>query len=381
VLTGDSCKIIMVLAQPVNDRGPLYCSFGEQKVKCSLLHNSTISCQSPAFKSRGQVFFRLVDAHGHPVTNSAVVDIIACGEHHRPLFMADSSIAAPLSDVEDASSSHSDEVVLNSPPCEMQSEIAVPAKVEKAEATEAHCCAPTVLIDEHALEEHFKCTICLGALRDPVKLECKHTFCQGCLADAYMSQSCQDSCPLCRHKQSLHPGLHKQLPTLGSFVGNLVKAPRMDYVDPASIEKEGFIFPENYLSSDDREKAMAYRKQYRSWRTKAGHGSHGEFAKVVDLTPVKASPTQLPLLLDSRPAAEEHCLKDLKGAGNNAKRKLPGDEFWALSEMINSSSPQLDAKSPDSLKRMKLNFSSEDGTADGSDDDALHVLDDFMISC
>ena len=32
VLTGDSCKIIMVLAQPVNDRGPLYCSFGEQKV-------------------------------------------------------------------------------------------------------------------------------------------------------------------------------------------------------------------------------------------------------------------------------------------------------------------------------------------------------------
>ena len=168
------------------------------QVKCSLLHNSTISCQSPAFKSRGQVFFRLVDAHGHPVTNSAVVDIIACGEHHRPLFMADSSIAAPLSDVEDASSSHSDEVVLNSPPCEMQSEIAVPAKVEKAEATEAHCCAPTVLIDEHALEEHFKCTICLGALRDPVKLECKHTFCQGCLADAYMSQSCQDSCPLCR---------------------------------------------------------------------------------------------------------------------------------------------------------------------------------------
>merc|ERR1711939_1274965 len=41
-------------------------------------------------------------------------------------------------------------------------------------------------------------------------------------------------------------------------------------------------------------KALEYRKQYRSWRTKQNHGSHGEFNRVVDLTPAKMPPLQLP---------------------------------------------------------------------------------------
>jgi len=132
-----------------------------------------------------------------------------------------------------------------------------------------------------------------------------------------MSEHCGDQCPLCRHKQSLDPALHTQLPTLGAYIGTLARASAhsptatqcsetatpplatadgtaggqrtvySQYVDPTSVEKEGFIFPENFLSEADRLKAMEYRKKYRSWRLKANHGSHGEFSKVVELMPGK----------------------------------------------------------------------------------------------
>jgi hypothetical protein len=150
--------------------------------------------------------------------------------------------------------------------------------------------------------------------------------------------------------------MHKALPTLGAYVNNMSKTPQIKYVDPASIEKEGFIFPEHYLSSSDREKAMAYRKQYRSWRTKGGHGSAGEFSNVVELTPGKNKPPQLPM----RPMAlaSEESPKDLAKALNNPecpiKSKRKFDEFWELSDIIDSlGSPQ--SKSPEG-KCSKLNF-------------------------
>jgi len=132
-----------------------------------------------------------------------------------------------------------------------------------------------------------------------------------------MSEHCNGECPLCRHKQSLDPSLHTQLPTLGAYVGTLARASHSptaeqcseadtpplatadgtavgqraeysQYVDPASIENEGFIFPERFLSEAERRKAIEYRKQYRSWRLKANRGSHGEFSKVVELMPERA---------------------------------------------------------------------------------------------
>merc|ERR1711998_435750 len=76
VLPGESCKIIMVLTQAVNERGPLYCAFGDQKVKVNLLHSNTVSCQSPCFETFGQVYYRLLNSAGDPISNLACIDVL-----------------------------------------------------------------------------------------------------------------------------------------------------------------------------------------------------------------------------------------------------------------------------------------------------------------
>ena len=57
---------------------------------------------------------------------------------------------------------------------------------------------------ELSFGEHDDCTICLDALRHPIKLPCGHWFCKECIEGLRQARSVQDLCPTCR--EPLPPG-------------------------------------------------------------------------------------------------------------------------------------------------------------------------------
>lgn len=56
-----------------------------------------------------------------------------------------------------------------------------------------------------ALEAELSCPVCFGLFREPVSLPCQHSFCQGCLKEAWI-HSPERECPVCRRKGSFDRG-------------------------------------------------------------------------------------------------------------------------------------------------------------------------------
>ncbi|XP_058237093.1 E3 ubiquitin-protein ligase TRIM4-like [Hemibagrus wyckioides] len=54
------------------------------------------------------------------------------------------------------------------------------------------------------LEENLKCCICFGIFKDPVVLQCSHSFCKHCL-EVTWCQKVVKECPLCRHVTKYSP--------------------------------------------------------------------------------------------------------------------------------------------------------------------------------
>lgn len=183
----------------------------------------------------------------------------------------------------------------------------------------------------------------------------------------------------CRQPQSLHPGEHKHLPTLGTYVQQLKNPSTVpQFVDPASIETEGFIFPENYMSAQEREKALEYRKQYRSWRTKQNHGSHGEFNQIVDLTPTKTAPPQLPPRSELREFLEVGSPQVWKAKGRHARLSEDMQEHDLQADLARkrkSESSEMD----EGVKRLKK--ADENAMTTSAEDDPMRVFDFLLGAC
>ncbi|XP_054436544.1 tripartite motif-containing protein 5-like isoform X2 [Pteronotus mesoamericanus] len=65
------------------------------------------------------------------------------------------------------------------------------------------------------MKEEVTCPICLGLLREPMSLDCGHTFCQACITanskEPMVSKEGESSCPVCRinyQPGSLRPNWH-----------------------------------------------------------------------------------------------------------------------------------------------------------------------------
>ncbi|XP_036403164.1 E3 ubiquitin-protein ligase TRIM39-like [Megalops cyprinoides] len=57
-----------------------------------------------------------------------------------------------------------------------------------------------------ALEEELTCPICFDFFHEPVSLGCQHSFCAGCLEEAWRRRPERD-CPVCRRKSSFEHGV------------------------------------------------------------------------------------------------------------------------------------------------------------------------------
>ncbi|XP_068107944.1 E3 ubiquitin-protein ligase TRIM11-like [Hyperolius riggenbachi] len=63
------------------------------------------------------------------------------------------------------------------------------------------------------LSEELECSVCLTIYTDPVSLRCGHNFCRVCIDRVLDSQegSAGYSCPECREKYKVRPGLHRNI--------------------------------------------------------------------------------------------------------------------------------------------------------------------------
>ncbi|KAG7488444.1 hypothetical protein MATL_G00032910 [Megalops atlanticus] len=66
-------------------------------------------------------------------------------------------------------------------------------------------------------EEDFCCSVCCDIFRDPVLLECSHSFCEACL-QRHWAQAVSRECPVCRRKSSM------ELPPRNLALKNLCEA-------------------------------------------------------------------------------------------------------------------------------------------------------------
>ncbi|KAF6106847.1 hypothetical protein HJG60_019537 [Phyllostomus discolor] len=85
------------------------------------------------------------------------------------------------------------------------------------------------------MKEEVTCPICLELLREPLSLDCEHTFCQACITANYkesiVSQEGQSSCPVCRityQPGNLRPNRH---------VANIVETLREAKLSPEEEQK------------------------------------------------------------------------------------------------------------------------------------------------
>ncbi|CAL8385389.1 nuclear factor 7, ovary [Gadus morhua] len=81
------------------------------------------------------------------------------------------------------------------------------------------------------------CAICYDIFRDPVVLQCSHSFCSGCLRDYWASRGGGRDCPLCRRESSDEPVPSLTLRNLceGAEPSSLSSPPEELYTDPGEM--------------------------------------------------------------------------------------------------------------------------------------------------
>ncbi|KAJ1134875.1 hypothetical protein NDU88_001321 [Pleurodeles waltl] len=63
----------------------------------------------------------------------------------------------------------------------------------------------------HSLQEEAACPVCLESFRDPVSVECGHSFCRSCINQTWQGLKCNFPCPQCRKVsrwKKLRPNRH-----------------------------------------------------------------------------------------------------------------------------------------------------------------------------
>lgn len=63
----------------------------------------------------------------------------------------------------------------------------------------------------HSLQEESSCPVCLEPFRDPVSVECGHSFCRSCINQTWRGLQCNFPCPQCRRVsrwKKLRPNRH-----------------------------------------------------------------------------------------------------------------------------------------------------------------------------
>lgn len=92
------------------------------------------------------------------------------------------------------------------------------------------------------LSDSLSCTVCLEVLKNPVTLQCGHSYCMDCVR-SYWDQEDQGgvySCPQCRHTFAPRPELHRNL-VLVDLLANMADTgpappPGKDEVSPGEVE-------------------------------------------------------------------------------------------------------------------------------------------------
>jgi E3 ubiquitin-protein ligase NRDP1 len=53
-----------------------------------------------------------------------------------------------------------------------------------------------------SISQHLICSFCYEVFNDPVRADCLHTFCKGCITQWIDNQKKRASCPICRQNIS-----------------------------------------------------------------------------------------------------------------------------------------------------------------------------------
>ncbi|KAL0970339.1 hypothetical protein UPYG_G00240640 [Umbra pygmaea] len=96
-----------------------------------------------------------------------------------------------------------------------------------------------ILLDQ----DQFCCSICLDLLKEPVTINCGHSYCSNCIEDCWDKDDANGvySCPQCRHTFSPRPALMKNS-LLAMVVGNMKKTglhskhPGLCFAGPGDVE-------------------------------------------------------------------------------------------------------------------------------------------------
>ncbi|KAJ8008214.1 hypothetical protein DPEC_G00102480 [Dallia pectoralis] len=96
-----------------------------------------------------------------------------------------------------------------------------------------------ILLDQ----DQFCCSICLNLLKEPVTINCGHSYCSNCIEDCWDKDDANGvySCPQCRHTFSPRPALMKNS-LLAMVVGNMKKTgihsnhPALCFAGPGDVE-------------------------------------------------------------------------------------------------------------------------------------------------
>jgi hypothetical protein len=102
---------------------------------------------------------------------------------------------------------------------------------------------------------------------------CDHVFCRTCLDTMASTTTLAKSCPLCRCSNPLSPDYNTPLSILDAYIQKTYKT------SYSETEKRALF--DHLIPAKSRQKALAYRMAYQTWRRKHFLGAKGEFSDLV----------------------------------------------------------------------------------------------------